>query len=176
MKRSRVAASLLAFVAVAASPPLVLAPPASADHANVFSHVNSRYWNVCVQIDGAPAAVDAAIARIDATNVNAQRSCVNQKVTVYAQNYPDGWYGYAPCGDSPQPPGGAGCTRYIVYLNTRVAVSAQQRRKSATHEFGHAAGMGHRADNASVMTQGESPPVSEFYNQHDVNVINAQYP
>lgn len=44
---------------------------AHADHGDTYPHVNSRYWNVCPYVDGAPAALDAAIQRISATNVNA---------------------------------------------------------------------------------------------------------
>lgn len=154
----------------------VLAPPALAQHGNfVYGHVSSRNWSLCVNGGAAQNAVDTGIARINATAVNVTRGCSgSNNAIIFVGDYPDAWYGYAICSGTQS---GSSCSRMAVYLNTRVAVAAQQRAKSMTHELGHAAGLEHRnGDNGTVMAQGESPPVSEFYDTHDVRQIGLIYP
>lgn len=155
----------------------VQAPVAFAGHANWFYHVNSTTWRVCAYVDGAPAALDAAIQRVSASVVDASRNCNNPNVATFAQSYPDGWFGLTQCNGNLN---GLACDRMGVYLNTRVAVAAQQRRKSYTHEMGHAAGLGHRSGTGTCMTQGESPPISEYFDtaagpHNDLTAINSAY-
>lgn len=62
-----------------------------------------------------------------------------------------------------------------VRLNSRVITSTTQWRKTALHELGHVAGLGHRSTNNSAMTQGAAPPISTTFDSHDKAAINATY-
>jgi hypothetical protein len=149
--------------------------PAGASHRDQANsgHLNTGTWRVCVYAPGqGGSAASTGISRVNATAVNASETCSNANVSFNALSYPDGWYGNTICSGTLT---GTTCTYKTVYLNLRVAETAQQRRKTSTHELGHVGGLGHRTTNASVMTQGASPPVSEFYDDHDVQALANQY-
>lgn len=155
------------------------APPANATHASQANSgkLNSANWRICLAVSaGGSTAVDAAIARIDstiisATVVNCQAGSPN--VTSYTNDYPETWYGLTTCDGAFS---GGLCTYKATYLNLRTATTAQQRRKSATHEYGHVAGLGHRdGDFTTCMASGDSPPVSEYLENHDVSAIALSY-
>lgn len=122
--------------------------------------------------DGGNGAINEAIRRVNTTDVHATRTCSDARVAFNAQAYPSQWFGRTICSGSLS---GTACSFKTVYLNLRTAHTGQQRRKTATHELGHVGGLGHRTTNNSVMTQGASPPVSQFWDAHDRNALNAQY-
>jgi|GEM_PF-6418839 len=151
------------------------AAPAGASHNNGASTgtLNSKNWKICVYApNGGGSAASAGVNRVDATDVNATETCSNSNVSFNALTYPDGWYGSTICSGTLS---SGSCTYKTVYLNLRTAVSGQQRRKTATHELGHVGGLGHRSADASAMKQGESPPISEYFDDHDENALNNKY-
>jgi hypothetical protein len=62
-----------------------------------------------------------------------------------------------------------------VYLNNSTVLTAAQHRKSTCHELGHALGLNHNNTNASCMTQGASPPISQYPDQYDFDSLHNLY-
>jgi hypothetical protein len=172
------AAALLALVSL--PPPAVSAAPAapadSATHGRVAYAVglNTATWRVCVSgwTEGQNAS-HTAISRVSATDVNASSvNCPGSwNLSSYSASYPDGWYGATSC----SLPSGSRCASTSIRLNGRTITTSTQWTKTATHEFGHAAGLGHRATNSSCMTQGAAPPIGTTFDTHDRDSINANY-
>lgn len=157
---------------------LMLCPwqqPVAADHRGgaASGALDTRYWRVCVYTPGSGgSAIQIALDRIAATHVQPTKTCSSLNVTYDALSYPDSWYGATHCAGSLS---NGLCTSKYARLNLRTADTLQQRRKSALHELGHVGGLGHWFDNVSVMTQGASPPVSEYLYTHDVTALNLEY-
>lgn len=154
---------------------MFVGPVAHADHGGNFSRLQTREWRLC--ISGATAGQQAtswAIGQINATDVNAFGvSCTGSpNVSMNSANYAENWYGVTICSAS----SGGICTgSMIVRLNARTITTTTQWQKTALHELGHVAGLGHRNTNASVMTQGAAPPVTRFFDAHDKSEINNVY-
>lgn len=151
------------------------AAPAHADHGTV-PYLFTSSWNVCNA--GASSGVSAttwAIGQMNNTNVSAtQVSCTSTwNVSVQSQAYASNNYGEAFCHGTVS---NRSCSpSYGVRLNSNTISTTQQWEKTALHELGHVAGLGHRSNNNSAMTQGASPPVSRTFDAHDREVINATY-
>jgi hypothetical protein len=176
MKSLRTRSALLACAALALA--LAAATPAQASHQNTASsgHLYTGNWNVCnAGVTAGVSATSWAMGQIGATDVNTTAvGCPGSwNVSVQSLSYPDTWYGLTSCNSAVS---GTTCTTSkYVRLNSRTITTTQQWRKTALHELGHVGGLGHRTVNASVMTQGASPPVSQFLDSHDVASLNAQY-
>lgn len=151
------------------------AAPAHASHGTV-PYLFTSSWNVCNA--GTTAGVSAttwAIGQINNTNVSAtQVSCTSTwNVSVQSQAYASNNFGEAFCHGTVS---NRSCSpSYGVRLNTNTISTTQQWQKTSLHELGHVAGLGHRSNNNSAMTQGASPPVSRTFDAHDREVINATY-
>lgn len=161
---------------VSAAPAVQAAPAAVNSHGRLAYSVglNTRTWKVCVSgwVEGQNAS-HTAISRVSATDVNASATnCPGSwNLSSQSASYPDGWYGVTSCFNQ----AGARCAGTSIKLNGRTVTTATQWSKTATHEFGHAAGLGHRNTNSSCMTQGAAPPIVTTYDQHDKDSINANY-
>jgi hypothetical protein len=149
---------------------------ANATHGRVYYNLSvyTAAWRVCVS--GWTAGQNAsiyAIGQISATDVNASSvHCPSgYNLSSYSASYPDPWYGVTSCSRA----SGSRCASTSIRLNGRTITTTTQWRKSALHEFGHAAGLGHRTTNASCMTQGAAPPIVATLDAHDKASINANY-
>lgn len=166
-----------AFIAL-----LIVGISGAAAHAHHGDAANSGrlytpIWQVCN--DGAAAGVAAtewAMNQISITQVTAHSvACAGAFANVYVSsyNYPENWYGLTSCSGSIT---GSICSpAKDVRLNARTIATTRQWQKTSLHELGHVAGLGHRPTNTSAMTQGDSPPVSQYFDFHDREAINASY-
>lgn len=94
-------------------------------------------------------------------------------VTSNSTDYPESWYGQTSCDTSVS--NGLCNSSKSVRLNNAQMSSTNQWNKTAAHEFGHVAGLGHRSTNNSCMTSGASPPISTTFDTHDVDAVNDTY-
>ena len=179
MRRGRLralSAALLALAGVATSLAITTAP-AYATHARTANSgtLNTATWRICVSgwVEGQNASF-YAISNINPTDVNASNViCTGSwNVSSQAASYPDSWYGNTYCFGTLS---GGWCTGKAVQLNGRTVTTTTQWNKTAAHEFGHVAGLGHRSTNASCMTSGAAPPIVTVYDQHDKDAINSTY-
>lgn len=63
----------------------------------------------------------------------------------------------------------------FIILNDSTVFGSSQHRKSTCHELGHALSLEHQYTNGSCMTQGASPPISLYPDQHDFDTLQAIY-
>lgn len=164
--------SILCVLALTGTVFLAAASAALANHGDTANsgRLNTSVWRLCVA--GAPTNVATlgaywAISQVNSTtNVSAAAVCTGaSNVHITAASYPDSWYGLTTCNSKVQ--NGLCKTSKNVKLNARVITTAQQGRKTALHELGHVAGLGHRTVNTSVMKSGASPPISQNFDSHD---------
>ena len=157
---------------------MVVPPAANADHANgaASGRLYTASWPVCNSGQGAGVtATSWAMGQINVTDINAYTvGCPSTwRVSVSSLNYPESWYGLTNCHTAVS--SGRCNSSKGVRLNGRVITTSQQWRKTALHELGHVAGLGHRSTNGSAMTQGASPPVSQYFDSHVRSAINGSY-
>lgn len=159
---------------------ILAAPAANASHGTAAASgiLYTSNWPICVTGQLTSPGVTAAswaITQISATKVNAYSVPCAQPyhVSMQLRSYPDSWYGLTACDSSVN--NGVCPSSKTVKLNGRTMSTAQQWRKTALHELGHVAGLGHRSVNGSAMKQGSSPPVSQYFDNHDKVAINANY-
>lgn len=165
-------ACLLAVGALAAS-----GSEASATHQAYYPILRSSDWRLCLSVaPGDPlTGVYYGISEINRTEVSAGGVPCNQSpnVSISTQYLVAGYFGITSCVSGLS---GTGCDVHSVVLNTRTVTTLSQWKKTSTHELGHVAGLGHRTQNGSCMTQGISPPIASTFDLHDLVSINSTYP
>lgn len=177
MKLIRFAKGLLTVVLALSAMVMWTSLPANANHAGGASTgiLRPSTWQVCVSgyIAG-QNATSFAINQVNRSRVNAYTThCPSgYNVSSRSANYPDTWYGATYCVEWGS---GNACKAKAVRLNGRTISSRAQWRKTATHEFGHVGGLGHRYTNGSAMTQGAAPPISRTFDRHDIRALNNTY-
>ncbi|WP_161886235.1 matrixin family metalloprotease [Marisediminicola antarctica] len=178
IRRRRQRGVLVLSVVLALVGSTLAASPAFATHQGTAGsgRLYTPNWSVCNA--GASAGVSGtnwAIGQINPTDVNASVvGCPGSwNVSVNSVSYPETWYGATSCFTAVQ--NGVCGSGKGVKLNTRTLTTTQQWQKTALHELGHVAGLGHRTVDTSVMASGASPPVSQYLDQHDRDSINASY-
>lgn len=175
-----VAASALALVVL-----LFISYPVSGSHGGQSDTwvLDSSEWRACVNTNssGATQGWDHARSQFDSiSNISASSWYCNDpgyNVNWNSGNYGvDNWYGSASCTDWGSYPD---CYHNVVRINDERISGMQdpqrQYNKTSCHELGHVGGLGHRGVETSCMSQGSSPPISEYLDAHDRTAVYDTY-
>jgi len=163
------------FLTVLASLFLV-APVANATHAST-PHFTTNMFRIYYDnlTSLGVAAVTHARNNLNPTDVTTSQISSKTSPYIYVRDadYPDNFLGNSLC---EVPSSSTSCLIYLIRLNSasNQLASVQSRwNKTACHEFGHTAGLGHRTTSGTCMVQG----ISTYWNfdQHDKDTINAGY-
>lgn len=175
---------MISLLAAALAAGALSALPASADHGNDLIRIRDTYWDISlynVSSAGQSAVTHARTQGIDPileleTRLTADLSIDDFAVSdaAFGENY----YGRYTCINIRAD---GLCEEGRIRLDTAEINASQnpswQWKKSVIHEFGHAAGLGHRFTANSTMMQGDASMnnIVMFFDTHDVNSIRANY-
>lgn len=138
--------------------------------------LRSQTWRMCENIGGGHPSTGVTHGRGQVNRTVVNSSAVpcshSHNIVVASGNYVEPWLGLTTCTSGHH---GGGCDRKRVALNSRtIPNNANAWRFTASHEFGHVAGLGHRPGEPSPMRNDMLTPIT--FDAHDIDAINSTYP